>query len=225
MKNSFAKLLIAVLFMSSTQIISAQEIVEMKMPMSEGTNNAMTINLPKTAAKDAEKAWEKHIKEYGGKTKKNKKTGEIFTDNAMIEAMSKNTVDVYAVVKEQGKGSQVMVWVDLGGAYLSSATHPEKYKIAQSILNDYTSKISVGMAEEIYEAEKSALEKEEGKLSKLDKNEADMKKSIADYQKKIKELEADIKKNAEARKTQAEAVEAQRTKTEKAKKALEAVKK
>ena len=225
MKIKFTNLLFMVFFSVSTTILSAQEIIEMPMPMSEGTNNAMVINLPKTSAKDAEKAWEKHIKDYDGKTKKNKKTGEIFTDNAMIETMSKNTVDVYAIVKEQGKGSKVMVWIDLGGAYLASATHPEQYKVAQSILNEYTAKISVGMAEEIYETEKEALEKEEDKLSKLDKNEADMKKSIADLQKKIKELEAEIKKNAEVRKAQAETVETQRVKTEKAKKALEDVKK
>lgn len=225
MKIKFTNLLWIALLSISTSIVSAQEIMEMPMRMSEGTNNAMVINLPKTTAKDAEKAWEKHIKDYDGKTKKNKKTGEIFTDNAMIEAMSKNTVDIYAVVKEQGKGSKVLVWIDLGGAYLASATHPAQYKVAQSILNDYTAKISVGMAEELYEVEKDALDKEEDKLAKLDKNEADMKKSIADYQQKIKALEAEIKKNAEARKAQAVAVDAQRAKTEKAKKALDDVKK
>ncbi|MFK7947734.1 MAG: hypothetical protein AB8G11_09095 [Saprospiraceae bacterium] len=225
MKKSFTNLVLIALFSISTSIISAQQITEMPMNMSEGTNNAMMIDLPKTSAKDAAKAWEKHIKDYNGKTKKNKKTGEIFTDNALIERMSKNTVDIYSVVKEQGKGSKVIVWIDLGGAYLASATHPEQYKVAQSILNEFTAKISVGMAEEIYETEKGALEKEEDKLSKLDKNEADMKKSIADLQKKIKELEAEIKKNVEARKSQAEAVENQRIKTEKAKKALDVVKK
>ena len=220
-----ANLLLIALFVFSAQITSAQQVTEMPMRMSEGTNNALMVNLPKTSAKDAAKAWEKQIKDYDGKTKKNKKSEEIFIDNALIEAMSKNTVDVYAVVKEKGKGSQVIVWFDLGGAYLASAIHPEQYKVAQSIMNQFTAKISVGMAEEIYEAEKDALEKEEGKLSKLDKNEADMKKSIADLQKKIKELEADIKKNAEARKAQAEVVETQHAKTEKSKKALDAVKK
>ena len=40
---------------------------------------------------------------------------EIFTDDASIEAMSKNTVDIYTMIKEQGKGSKVIVWIDLGG--------------------------------------------------------------------------------------------------------------
>ena len=78
MKNRCSNLLLIIVLSLSTTILSAQEITEMQMRMSEGTNNAMIVNLPKTAAKDAEKAWGKHIKDYNGKTKKNKKSGEIF---------------------------------------------------------------------------------------------------------------------------------------------------
>lgn len=225
MKNQLLNLSLIALFIFSAQIIFAQQVTETSMSMSQGTNNALTVNLPKTAVKDVEKAWAKHLKDYSGKTKKNKKTGETFTDNALIEAMSKNTVDIYSVVKEEKGGSQLTVWFDLGGAYLNSTAHPTQYKVAQSILAEFTAKISVGMAEDLYKIEAVALEKEEVKSSKLDKNEADMKKSIADYQKKIKELEEEIKKNAEARKAQAAVVEAQRVKTEKAKKVLDSVKK
>jgi hypothetical protein len=138
--------------------------------------------------------------------------------------MSKNTVDVYTLVKSKNDGSELVVWFDLGGTYLSSTIYPAQYEVAKEILNGYAKTISVGMAEEVLKVEKDVLAKEEDKLTKLDKNEADMKKSIIEYQAKVKELEAEIEKNNEVRKTQIKAVEEQRVKTEAAEKVLKAVK-
>lgn len=205
--------------------LAAQEIEEMVLPMSDGDKNALVLTLSKTDAKEVEKTWLKFIKDYDGKTKKkNKKTGEIFTDNASIETMSKNTVDIYTLIKSKNDGSEMTVWFDLGGAYLSSTMHPESYQVAQEMLAVYAKTISVGMAEEALKVEKEVLAKEGDKLKKLDENEADMKKSIVDYQAKIKALEMEIEKNNEARKVQIKVVEEQRTKTDAAEKALKAVK-
>ena len=217
------KLIIILIAITFNQL-SAQDIIEMMLPMSDGNKNALILTLPKTDAKEVEKTWLKFLKDYDGKTKKNKKTNEIFTDNAFIETMSKNTVDIYTLVKSKNEGSELVVWFDLGGAYLSAATHPAQYQVAEEMLERYAKTISVTIAEETFKTEKAALEKEEEKLAKLDKSEADMKKSIAEYQAKIKELEAEIQKNDETREAQIKAVEAQREKTEAAEKALKAIK-
>lgn len=204
--------------------LTAQDIKEMVLPMSDGDKNALVLTLPKTDAKEVEKTWLKFLKDYDGKTKKNKKTSEIFTDNASIETMSKNTVDIYTLVKSKNDGSELTVWFDLGGAYLNSTMHVAQYEVAKDLLNSYAKTISVTMAEEVLKTETDALAKAEDALEKLDKSEADMKKSIAEYQAKIKELETEIEKNNETRKTQIKVVEEQRTKTEAAEKALKAVK-
>lgn len=217
------KLIIILITITFNQL-GAQDITEMMLPMSDGNKNALILTLPKTDAKEVEKTWLKFLKDYDGKTKKNKKTNEIFTDNAFIETMSKNTVDIYTLVKSKNEGSELIVWFDLGGAYLSSGTHLSQYQVAKEMLERYAKTISVTIAEETLKTEKAALEKEEEKLAKLDKSEADMKKSIEEYQAKIKELEAEIQKNDETRKAQIKAVEAQRTKTEAAEKALKAIK-
>jgi hypothetical protein len=208
----------------STQV-SAQEVVEVKEGMSEGTNNALALELPKTDAKTVEKAWTKYLKDLDGKTKKkNKKTGEIFTDNAQIETMSKNTIDIYSKVQSKGEGSRLVVWFDLGGAFLESATHPDQHAIASEMLNDFSANISIAKAEGVLKVEESALDKEEDKLKKLDKDNANMKEKIEDYKKKIKELEAEIVDNEAKRKGQAKNVETQKGKTETARKIVKDMK-
>jgi hypothetical protein len=205
--------------------LSAQEVIEAKEGMSEGTKSALVLELPKTDAKTVEKSWLKYVKDFDGKTKKkNKKTGEIFTDNAMIAAMSKNTVDIYSKVESKGEGSRLVVWIDLGGAFLASSTHPEQYGVAAEMINDFSSKISIAKAEEMLKMEDDALEDEEDNLKKLDKDAADMKSKIEDYRKKIKELEAEIVKTEEQRKAQAKKVETQKVKTESARKMVKDMK-
>lgn len=206
--------------------LSAQEVIEAKEGMSEGTKSALVLELPKTDAKTVEKSWLKYLKDFDGKTKKkkNKKTGEIFTDNAMIAAMSKNTVDIYSKVESKGEGSRLVVWIDLGGAFLASSTHPDQYGVAAEMINDFSSKISIAKAEEMLKIEDDALEDEEDKLKKLDKDTADMKSKIEDYKKKIKELEAEIIKTDEQRKAQAKNVETQKVKTESARKTVKEMK-
>lgn len=205
--------------------LSAQEVIEAKEGMSEGTKSALVLELPKTDAKTVEKSWLKYVKDFDGKTKKkNKKTNEIFTDNAMIPAMSKNTVDIYSKVESKGEGSRLVVWIDLGGAFLTSSTHPDQYAVGAEMINDFSSKISIAKAEEILKIEDDALEDEEDKLKKLDKDTADMKSKIEDYKKKIKELEADIVKTDEKRKAQAKNVETQKVKTEAARKTVKDMK-
>ena len=43
--------------------------------------------------------------------------------------MGENTFDVYAQVKQHDQGIELVVAVDLGGAFLSSGQHNEKAKI------------------------------------------------------------------------------------------------
>ena len=76
---------------------------EGERPMSQGSKNALTIDLPKTTPKEAEKLWKDYAKQFKGDTKKDKKTDEWFTDNAMIAAIGgANTIDMYTKFEETG---------------------------------------------------------------------------------------------------------------------------
>ena len=50
--------------------------------------------------------------------------------------MSRNTVDVYALIEGRGPDAELVVWFDLGGAFLSSEMHPTRFPYADKILSD-----------------------------------------------------------------------------------------
>ena len=96
--------------------------------MSLGVRNALVLDIPDTEANFVEKLWKKYVKTYGGKTKKVRSSDEIFTDDADVVALGgANSVDLYALVEELGNGSSLSMWVDLGGAFLASDTHSDRY--------------------------------------------------------------------------------------------------
>lgn len=170
--------------------VSFGQITEGQSYMSAGTFNSLTIVLPEGSDKDAAKEWIKFFKKYG-KTKKNRKTDEYFTDNAEILGMSNNSVDVYA----KFNGNTMTVWFDLGGAYLSSYEHPDGYALGEQILMDFGLHLQILMVEEEIKAEEKTLKNLEAEHEKLVKNKATLEKNIEDWKAKIAQAEADIEQN------------------------------
>lgn len=166
------------------------QITEGQSYMSAGTFNSLTIVLPEGSEKEAPKEWVKFFKKYG-KTKKNRKTDEYFTDNAEILGMSNNSVDVYT----KFNGNTMTVWFDLGGAYLSSFDHAEGYAIGEQVLMDFGLHLQILMVEDELKEEEKTLKNLESDHEKLVKNKATLEKNIEDWKAKIAQAEADIEKN------------------------------
>lgn len=166
------------------------QITEGQSYMSAGTFNSLTIVLPEGSEKEAPKEWVKFFKKYG-KTKKNRKTDEYFTDNAEILGMSNNSVDVYT----KFNGNTMTVWFDLGGAYLSSFDHSEGYAIGEQVLMDFGLHLQILMVEDELKEEEKTLKNLESDHEKLVKNKATLEKNIEDWKAKIAQAEADIEKN------------------------------
>lgn len=208
------KVLFAATFLMLSSIAAfAQNIVvtEGAAAMSQGSNNSFTVKLPGTEQKNVEKAWKSIVESYKGKTKADKKTGELLANNAIIKEINgDNTIDVYSKVTADTKTDNTLtVWFNLGGAYLSSQAHGDKAKIAQKMLADFALSVSRTMLEEQLKDEEKKAKKEAEKLKDLEKDKADSEKDIESYKKKIAKAEDDIKKNIEKQKEQTTAVQKQ----------------
>lgn len=182
------------------------QITEGQSYMSVGTFNSLTIVLPEGSEKDAPKEWVKFFKKYG-KTKKNRKTDEYFTDNAKILEMSSNSVDVYT----KFNGNTMTIWFDLGGAYLSSMEHPDGYAVGEQILMDFELHLKVLMVEDELKAEEKALKSLENDQEKLVKNKATLEQNIEDWKAKIAQAEADIEQNIADQEAKTEEIGQQKT--------------
>jgi len=203
-------------FISFT-IVFGQGIMEASKLMSQGDNNALTVKLPDTEVKVVEKEWESFIKGYKAKLRKIKKSSEIFADDAKLEGISSNTVDVYALVSERGDDTELSVWFDMGGAYLNSESHPDQYVKAKGMLNDFLGRVSKTYIANLLNEEQKKLKGMEGDLKAIEKSTENSKKDIEKFKEKIAEAEANIEKCKVDKKGALDAIEQQKEAVKKVK--------
>lgn len=202
----------------SASIMVDEEVIS----MSQGVKNSFSVKLPNTDLKDLEKKWAKYLKAYKGKTKQVKNSNEWFTDNAKMEAVSRNSVDLYTVfTPSEEAATRLIVWFDLGGAYLSTQLHGEQGNAGEKILYDFALQIKKEVATSKIEAEKEALKEMEAALEKIAKSEQVFLKTIEEMKAKIEKLEADIAANKNTQAEKKAAIEVQKKMIETAKTELD----
>ncbi len=188
--------LFALLMCFTVSAAFAQFIQENIQSFSKGSHNALSMELPKTNLKDTQKAWEKFAsKNLKGKTKFDKKSGECFTDNAIMKSMSNNDFDVYARVTASGANTIITIWYDLGGAYLTSDQHPTEFKAMEKMMYTFALSVSRDILEDQIKDEEKALKKLEGDLKKLGKDKEGYEKDIEKAKATIIERESNIDQN------------------------------
>ncbi|MEM9846534.1 MAG: hypothetical protein AAF847_01500 [Bacteroidota bacterium] len=199
------------------------QINEAKQLLNGREQHAFSLVLPKTEQKEVEKAWIKFVKAYKGKTKADKKTGVIFTDNASLKAMSNNTVDVHAQVQPNGDATILTVWYNLGGAYLNTEMHPTSVPTGKDIINDFALTVSRAAIEEMLAAEEDTLKELQKEQDKLKKEQKAYEEEITKCEEKIKIAKENIVKNEQAQASQKEKIEAQKKEVDAVKEKLKRV--
>lgn len=213
--------IVTLLFVLFCFSISFGQVEEAQKPMSTGVENSLSIIIPGAKAKTVEKLWKKQLKSYKAKTKKMRKTKELFTDDAAIPQLSSNDVDVYAKVVETSDEVLFSVWFDLGGGFLSSETHPEKYGEAEKMLLLFALEVSKTVIKGELDNEQDVLKKYGKQLTKLEKEKARLLKDIENYKAKIKAAEAAVEQNEANQENKKQDIENQTGKVETVKKKLE----
>ncbi len=224
------KLLILLFTVFSTCYLSAQETMQVQVreapkTMSEGVNNSLVIELWNVNEKTAVKEWKKFIRQYKGKTKRERKMRHWFTDNAKIRTISSNTVDIYAWFDENKKTdvTTATFWFNLGGAYVSSQLNPAQYGAAVKVLLDYKASLDLVEAEDDLGAQEKALKDLESDLKKLKKDNEDYHQKIKDAKKLISELEQKIQQNLKEQETKMQEIDTQKKVVENAKKTVKVI--
>ncbi len=198
MKTTFSLLIVFLAFLIAPA--HAQTVDEGTATMSQGNENAFTLSTQGLETKDLEDVLKDFLKDYKGRKnpKYDRRSAEYFVDDAEIEGASANTIDIYARVNQTGNMSQeILVWFDLGGAYLSSADHRDA---AEYLRTEWFPELDNRIYTRMVEIE---LDTEEDKLKDFNKEHDDLMKDqkklendIADYQDKIKQAEKDLEQNA-----------------------------
>jgi hypothetical protein len=204
----FMKQTIATLLLITTAIAGFSQkkisVTEEQNTLSVGSVNTLTVTVYGMSYDDAEKAWKKQLKDINGDVKVKK---EVFADDCLIKDMSENTFDVYAMLKEVDNGVKVIAAYDLGGAYLSAASHKEYFAKISKMMYDFgveQTKEAIGsdikVAEDDLKESEKAKEDLEKDIKKLEKDIEDYKQKIEDSKKAIE----DNKSGIETKKTEIE---------------------
>jgi len=189
------KHLILCLTILVSNVMTAQDIIEKKVSMSLGPQNAFYVEIQGADKKLAEKTFYEFVKEFG-KMKENSKAREHFlmaTKIPVINGLS--PLDLYAKF-EEGKGmATAFVWVDLGGAFVNAAEHASQTTALRQFMKDYFIAVRKKVVAEEVKMEEKNLSNLEKDLKRLrDKND-DLHKEIEKAKLKIAEAEKNIEKN------------------------------
>jgi septal ring factor EnvC (AmiA/AmiB activator) len=166
-------------------------VVEVSADFSNGRSNAIETKILKSDSKTVEKAWSKLMKDYDAKVSSKK---EIFADDALIKSISDNTIDVYAIVKQERKSEdvQLIVSFDLGGAYLSSSQHPAQYNAAVKIIQDFAIQLITEAYNEMISNEEKELDNIVKDRDRVKKDKEYLEKQNEDYLDKIEKNKNEI---------------------------------
>lgn len=189
------KFVLTIFMTISALIISAQDVVEKKLSMSLGPQNAYYVEIPGADQKMAEKTFYEFVKEFG-KMKENSKAREHFLLATKIPVINGTSpLDVYAKF-EEGKGlATAYIWVDMGGVFVNSKENATQAKALVQFMKDYFIAVRKKVVADEVKLEEKNLSNLEKDLKKLrDKND-DYHKEIEKAKLKILEAEKNIEKN------------------------------
>lgn len=204
-------------------INATAQVWEETKAMTKGVENALIVEIHEADAKMIEKEWTKQLKGYKAKVKKNRKTGEIFADNASIPNVSGNTLDVYSTVTPSDSKFILSVWFDLGGAYLNSSEHSDGYIVASQLMQDFSLKMQTDAISAELKAQEKIYDKEEATMKKLVAENERLRSDIEMYKQKILEAEEALKTNEANQVQQKNVVAMQKEALEQVKQKLENV--
>jgi hypothetical protein len=177
--------------------VSVVMVRESEQSMSQGTQKSLTMELPTNDMKIIERTWKDFVDKYKGKTKRDRRSEEYFTDNASIPGMNgSNTVDLYTKFVKNGSDATTMnLWIDMGGAYVNQDGQPAAYTEAERMMRDYLKSLKAEQTKVMLDEEQKKLDKSEKELKKLQKNKENLIKDIENWKEKIKKAESEIETN------------------------------
>ena len=196
------------IFFAFTLQAGTIKVIEGNSKIAGSRNSVLTVVIYETDFEEVIKAWKKKMKSTKVKVKTSK--GEVFADNAVIKKLGDHSMDIYARTEKIVGGSKLIVGVNLGGAFLNSKDHKEKYDAFAKFVEEFAeNQIRSSIIEQVKDAEKE-LNSSIIKQKNLVKNKERLKNKIVGYKNDIKEAEFKISNNESDQVAQKKKIEAQK---------------
>jgi len=172
------------------------EITEGATSFSSGNHNTLSFVINNADIKDVSKAWSRELRGWKCRPKGRQ---ELTSTGCSTRSMGDRPFYVVSSVEEiPNKGVRVRAAFDLGGAYMSSTAHPDRYQAARQLLQAFAvEQTKVAIRAEIVAAQKLLAERQSA-FTAAQRKEQQMKDEIAEREKLLASAKkAQIEKLAE----------------------------
>lgn len=215
------KTLYTLLFLLMGPAVMAQaiKVQEQNADFSDAQNvNALVLDIPYVSQDFIESKIKKLFKGFSKHKESKNEHSALMVE---LKDMGEMPFNAYAksMVSNNGEVS-VLFGFDLGGAYLNSKDHPEKFKVIKVILEAFAFSSVKNWVEQIESEENKLLDGLEKEQKELVKRKENLEKEIKDFEKKISQNEEEIKKNLEDQSGKKIEIETQKKRVESVEKRL-----
>ena len=177
------------LLVAFATLVTAQNVEAIEKTMSLGKQTGVYIEVEGGDKDDIKDLWEDYMKDYG-KTKRNKKAKEYYSEAARVPLISSsNTVDMYVKFEEGKNQATAYFWAVVDGEFVDDSQGLQTF--AQDF---YVLARKEVINKEIKEQEK-LLKNMDKDMGKLVKKNTGYHKDIEKAEEKIRKAEENIEKN------------------------------
>lgn len=196
MKNT---ILSAALLLASFAIAQTPEVKDIKVNMTQGMQPGVEVFIPGANEDQVEDAIKENTKKFKGKDRKIKKSDERFIDDAEIEQLSTNAIDIHYLIKEESNGSKLQLFFNMGVTFLSKDLDNNKYEFMSNLSAQIAMDATRLNYDELIKEQEKVLDDfmddkkdAEKDIEKARKDIEDAKKEITNKEKEIKDLERKV---------------------------------
>ncbi len=159
-------------------------------PMSKGVYPGFSVNIQGLDSKVVAKEWQQFMKDYSGKSKRDRKSKELVTTGAAIGGIG-GDVTVYGSAAEIGTTVQYTAWFESDAIFVAEDETTQS-DIVVGIMERFIVHMKRVRIESELEFEEKSLKMFQKELNQEEKNEKKNHSDIAKFQKKIEEAEVNI---------------------------------
>lgn len=175
------------------------EVKDIKTQMTKGMQPGVSVFIQGANEDQVRDAIKENTRKFKGDDERIKKSDERFIDNARIEALSDNDIDIHYLIKEEAKGSSLQLFFNMGMVFLSNDLDADKFAFMKGLAAQIAAGATQLNYDELIKEEGDVLSKmmkdkknDEGDITKAQRDIEKAKKEITDKEQEIKELERKI---------------------------------
>ena len=205
-------LLFITLFIAGNSFSQMLRVNEGSQSTVKGNQTALLIEIPFVSEDFIIDELKSYLKDWG-KCKEIK--GEYVVSLGEWKEYGPKLFDVYAHAQIQKNGGASLSFsIDLGGAFLNSQDHADKYVLFKKSIEAFGRSVASKWINNELDKETKVLKTLEKEQSDLEEDKVDLEKEIEDFKKRIEENQKKIQENLSSQEKQKSAMKTQTTKIE-----------